>query len=61
MDIFALVMLALSGGLIGAMIGMALATPFEYDKKYAKAALTYLACIIFMSLIFVVPVIIIYM
>ena len=58
MDTLVFIMLALAGGLIGAMLGMALATDFECDKKYVKAVLTYLVCIIFMSLVFVVPVLI---
>ena len=61
MDTFLLALLALIGGLIGATIGMAFATGFEYDKKYCKAALVYLACIVTMSLIFVMPVLIICM
>lgn len=59
MDTFLLAMLALIGGLIGAMVGMGLATGFEYDKKYCKAALVYLACIVIMSLVFTMPVLII--
>ena len=58
MDTLVFIMLALAGGLIGTMLGMALAADFECDKKYGKAVLTYLACIIFMSLVFVVPVLI---
>lgn len=61
MDTFLLVMLALIGGLIGAMVGMGLAANFEYDKKYVKAALVYLTCIVTMSLVFVMPVLIICM
>lgn len=51
----------LVGGLVGALIGMAFAAPFECDKKYSKATLIYLACIITMSLVFVVPPLIICM
>ena len=53
MDTFTLIILALSGGLIGALVGLAFIVDFVYDKKYGKAVLTYLACIITMSLIFV--------
>lgn len=53
--------MALVGGLVGALIGMALAASFECDKKYGKAVLTYLICIITMSLVFVIPPLIMYM
>lgn len=53
--------MVLVGGLVGALIGMALAAPFECDKKYDKAVLTYLICIITMSLVFVIPPLIMYM
>jgi uncharacterized membrane protein YsdA (DUF1294 family) len=55
MDIFTLVMLALSGGFLGAMVGMALAIDYEYNKKYVKVVLVYLVCIIAFSLAFVLP------
>jgi hypothetical protein len=61
MDTFTLIMLALSGGLIGALVGVAFSVDFVYDKKYGKAVLTHLACIITMSLAFVIPAIIICM
>lgn len=61
MDTFLLIMLALIGGLIGTMVGMGFATGFEYDKKHVKAALVYIACIVTMSLVFVMPVLIICM
>jgi hypothetical protein len=61
MEIFTLVMLALSGGLLGAMVGMALAIDYECDKKYVKAVLVYLVCIIVWSLVFVLPPLIICM
>lgn len=57
----AVIIMILVGGLIGALVGMALATPFECDKKYGKAVLTYLICIIIGSLIFIGPLLIIYM
>lgn len=47
--------MVLIGGLVGALIGMAFAAPFECDKKYGKAVLTYLVCIITMSLVFMTP------
>jgi hypothetical protein len=53
--------MTLVGGLVGALIGMAFAAPFECDKKYGKATLIYLACIITMSLVFVAPLLIICM
>jgi uncharacterized membrane protein YeaQ/YmgE (transglycosylase-associated protein family) len=55
MNVFTLIILALSGGLIGALIGMAFSVDFECDKKYGKAVLTYLICILIGSLIFTVP------
>lgn len=55
MNVSTLVMLALSGGFLGAMVGMALAIDYEYNKKYVKAVLVYLVCIIVFSLVFILP------
>jgi uncharacterized membrane protein YeaQ/YmgE (transglycosylase-associated protein family) len=58
MTTLTLVLLGLSGALIGIMVGMALAVDFEYNKKYGKTALVYLSCAIFGALVFLVPVLI---
>lgn len=58
MDTFTLIMLALSGGLIGALVGVAFSVDFVYDKKYVKAVLSHLVCIIIGSCIFTVPLLI---
>ena len=61
MDTTVLIMLALSGMLIGILVGMAFAVDFECDKKYGKAILTYFVCIVIYALVFVMPVLILCM